>query len=293
MNYKISIIIPTYKRATMLKRAVESCLNQSYKNIEVIVVDDNNPNSDYRKETSELMKSFAEDDRVKYVLMKKNSGGVQARNKGISEAIGEYIAFLDDDDYFLDGKIEKQLKYMLDNKLDACFTASETYDETKQKIVKVKRYKNFNNYDDLMKFHMVEMIVSTQTFMIKKSVLLSVKCFSEVPAGQEFYLMYKIIKKGFKVGYLDEVKSRICIHSGERITTGKKKIEAEKFLYNLKKSYFNQLNFSQKQRVKYIYKYNIWSKYKSSCSFKQYIWLLYIIISHPIIVMKRLVKHNG
>ena len=98
--------------------------------------------------------------------------------------------------------------------------------------------------------------------------------------------------KSQPVGYLDEILTRLCIHSGERITTGKNKIAAEKFLYDLKKKHFDILNYSQKQKIKYIYKYNIWQRYKSSHSYKQYLWLLYIIISHPLIVFRKAIK-NG
>lgn len=283
----ISIIIPTYKRAEMLSRAIESCLNQTYKNIEIIIVDDNNPNTEFRKSTSEFMKKYKNNEKVKYVKMPSNGGGAKARNFGIEKSKGKYIAFLDDDDYFLENKLEHQLKYMKENELDACFTGSQTYDENSNTIVKNKRYKNFDEYDDILKFHLVEMIVSTQTFMFKKEVLEKVNGFSLVPAGQEYYLMYKVINNGFKVGYLDEILTVICVHNGERITTSKKKIEAEKFLYNLKKEHFNILSFEEKRKIKYIYKYNIWKKYKSSKSYKQYIWLIYLIISHPILLIKK------
>ena len=238
------------------------------------------------------MNKYKNNKKIKYVKMDKNMGGAEARNKGIKCSTGNYIAFLDDDDYFLKDKLKKQLKFMKDNNLDASFTACETYDETKQKIVKIKRYTKFNDYDDILKFHLVEMIVGTQTFMYKKEVLEKIQGFSNVKAGQEYYLMYKTIINGFKVGYLDEILTRLCIHSGERITTNSNKIKAEKFLYDLKKKHFNILNYSQRQKVKYIYKYNVWNKYKSAKSYKQYIWLLYIIASHPIIVLRRLIK-NG
>lgn len=292
MSHLISIVIPTYKRSLMLERAINSCLNQSYKNIEIIVVDDNNPNTSERKNTSLFMQKYKNNKKVRYIKMKENKGGALARNEGIKACNGEYIAFLDDDDYFLDNKLKKQLKFMLDNDLDASFTACETYDETKNKLVKIKRYKNYDKYDDILKFHLVEMIVGTQTFMYKKDVLEKIEGFSVVPAGQEYYLMYKTIINGFKVGYLDEILTRLCIHSGERITTGKGKIKAEKFLYELKKKHFNILNYSQRQKVKYIYKYNVWSKYKASSSKKQYIWLFYILISHPIIIFKKVIN-NG
>jgi len=290
MKDLISIIIPTYKRSEMLSRAIESCLNQSYKNIEIVIVDDNSPDTEYRKATSKFMSQYKNNDKIKYVKMPQNGGGAKARNYGIENSKGSYIAFLDDDDYFLEDKLKLQIEYMKKNKLDACFTGSQTLDETKNAVVKNKRYKNFNEYDDMLKFHLVEMIVSTQTFMFKREVLEKVEGFSLVPAGQEYYLMYKVITNGFKVGYLDEILTVICIHSGERITTGKKKIEAEKFLYDLKKKHFDILDFNQKRKIKYIYKYNIWQKYKSSNSYKQYIWLLYIIISHPLLLIKKKIE---
>jgi len=292
MKDLISIIIPTYKRSEMLDRAINSALNQSYENIEIIVVDDNNPDTDYRKNTEKFMQKYNKNKKIKYLKLHSNMGGALARNEGIKIAKGKYIAFLDDDDYFLDDKLKNQLEFMKKNDLDACFTGCETYDETKNRLVKSKRYNNFKNYDDVLKFHLVEMIVGTQTFMFKKEALEEVEGFSKLAAGQEFYLMYKIITSGFKVGYLDEILTRICIHSGERITTSKGKLEGEKFLYNLKKQHFDILNYSEKRMVKYIYKRNIWEKYKSSNSYKQYFWLCYLLVSHPIIILRRKVK-NG
>ncbi|MBQ1812895.1 MAG: glycosyltransferase family 2 protein [Bacilli bacterium] len=292
MKDLISVIIPTYKRSEMLERAINSVLNQSYANIEIIVVDDNNPDSEYRKSTAKFMEKYKNNKKIRYVKMKQNGGGALARNEGISQAKGSYVAFLDDDDYFLDDKLRKQIEFMKKNNLDASFTACETYDETQNKLVKVKRYNNFNQYDDVLKFHLVEMIVGTQTFMYKKEVLDKIDGFSKVPAGQEFYLMYKTIKNGFKVGYLDEILTRLCIHSGERITTGKGKIKAEKFLYNVKKEHFDILTYTQRRKVKYIYKYNIWQRYKSSNSYKQYLWLFYILLSHPIIILKKVFKYG-
>lgn len=288
MKELISIIIPTYKRSEMLSRAIESCLNQSYENIEIIVVDDNNPDTEYRKATSKFMSKYKDNKKIRYIKMPKNGGGAASRNYGIENAKGNYIAFLDDDDYFLEDKLKHQIEYMIKNNLDACFTGSQTFDEVKNVVVKNKRYTNFDKYDDMLKFHLVEMIVSTQTFMFKKEVLEKVNGFTIVPAGQEYYLMYKVITNGFKVGYLDEILTVICIHSGERITTSKNKIKAEKFLYDLKKKHFDILNFNEKQKVKYIYKYNVWQKYKSGNSFKQYLWLFYIVCTHPVMLFKKL-----
>lgn len=100
----VSVIIPTYKRPNMLGRAIDSVLGQSYTNIEVVVVDDNSDGDKYRLETIQYMERYANDYRVKYIKHKTNQNGSAARNTGIQNSVGEYIAFLDDDDYFL--KIE-------------------------------------------------------------------------------------------------------------------------------------------------------------------------------------------
>ena len=287
MKDLVSIIIPTYKRPGMLDRAIKSCLDQTYKNIEILVVDDNNPNSDGRKETTLFMKKYEDNKHIRYIKRKQNGGGAEARNEGIRCATGKYIVFLDDDDYFFKDKIEKQLKFMKKYDYDASFTGVETYDETKNKLIKVKKHNNFEKYDNVLVYHLVEMIVSPQTFMYKKSVLDAINGFDNVGAGQEYHLMYKTIINNYKVGCMHDVLTRICIHSGDRITTGKNKLKAEKDLYLLKKKHFNLLTYSQKRQVKYIYRYNIWNKYKASGSMKQYLLLLQIIICHPILLFKR------
>ncbi len=100
----ISIIIPTYNRAQLLKRAIESLLKQTYQGFEIIVVDDASTDS-----TAEVVTGF-DDGRIRYLRHSRNQGPSAARNTGIKVAKGEYIAFLDDDDEYKESKIEKQLK---------------------------------------------------------------------------------------------------------------------------------------------------------------------------------------
>lgn len=110
---KVSVIIPTYKRAEMLPRAINSVLEQSYKNIEVVVVDDNNPDTEWRKITEKLMKPYEADSRVQYIKNLKTLNGEVARNTGIRYARGEIVTFLDDDDLYDKEKVAKQVEYLL------------------------------------------------------------------------------------------------------------------------------------------------------------------------------------
>ena len=107
-NHLVSVIIPTYKRSDMLPRAIASVLGQTYQNIQVVVVDDNNPDTEWRETTSKKMEAYADDSRVKYVCHEQNMNGSVARNTGIHESDGDIVCFLDDDDWFLPTKIEKQ-----------------------------------------------------------------------------------------------------------------------------------------------------------------------------------------
>lgn len=105
----VSVIIPTYKRADKLLRAVNSVCNQTYRKIEVLVVNDNENDDDYTRALVELMSKIT-DTRVRLVFQEKHINGAAARNAGIRIAQGEFIAFLDDDDYWDATKIEKQIK---------------------------------------------------------------------------------------------------------------------------------------------------------------------------------------
>ena len=99
----VSVIIPTYNRAHFIGRAIESVLNQTYQNFEIIVIDGNSKDN-----TEEVVKRF-DDERIRYLRYETNRGGAVARNSGIKEAQAEYIGFLDDDDEWLPEKLEKQM----------------------------------------------------------------------------------------------------------------------------------------------------------------------------------------
>lgn len=107
----ISIIIPTYGPPLGLKSAIDSILNQTCSDWELIIVDDNDPNTEARKETEHLLHTY-NDGLIKYLQHPHNKNGAAARNTGISEAKGKYIAFLDSDDEYLPERLEKCLAVM-------------------------------------------------------------------------------------------------------------------------------------------------------------------------------------
>ncbi len=107
----VSIIIPTYKGHSTLPRAIHSVLTQSYDKFEIIVVDDNDPESESRLLTEKVIQGFS-DKRIKYIRHKKNSNGAVARNTGLKNSRGEFIAFLDDDDIYLKDRLSKSVELL-------------------------------------------------------------------------------------------------------------------------------------------------------------------------------------
>ena len=120
----VSVIIPTYGRSAYLPRCVCSVLEQSYSAVEIFVVDDNNPDTEARRETEKAMEQFADNPKVHYLRHDKNRNGSAARNTGLRAASGKYVAFLDDDDMFVREKIEKCVARMesLDDSYGMCYS---------------------------------------------------------------------------------------------------------------------------------------------------------------------------
>ena len=106
----VSVIIPTYNRSNVILNSVNSVLNQTYKDLEVIVVDDCSDD-----ETEIVLKSI-KDQRLRYIKHEKNMGACAARNTGIDLAKGEFIAFHDSDDICRKERIEHELKALIEKK---------------------------------------------------------------------------------------------------------------------------------------------------------------------------------
>ncbi len=109
-NPLVSVIIPTFNRCQVLKRAILSVVNQDYKNLEIVIVNDASVDP-----TSDIIKSIS-DPRIKYIINERNKGLAATRNTGIRNSRGEYITFLDDDDEWANEKISLQLEVFRNNK---------------------------------------------------------------------------------------------------------------------------------------------------------------------------------
>ena len=128
----VSIITPSYNTANFIGETIESVLNQTYANWEMIIVDDCSKDN-----TDEVVKPYLKDKRIKYLKNKKNSGAAISRNRALREAKGQYIAFLDSDDLWEKDKLKKQIKFMEDNNYYFTYTNYETIDEESNSLNKI------------------------------------------------------------------------------------------------------------------------------------------------------------
>lgn len=143
MSDLISIITPTYNCGKFIGETIESVINQTYKNWEMIIVDDCSKDN-----TKDIVNKYAQnDERIKYHLLETNSGAAIARTKAMELAKGNYMAFLDSDDLWVENKLEKQLKFMKENNFNFVCTEYEQIDEQSNplgKIIKVRDKANYN-----------------------------------------------------------------------------------------------------------------------------------------------------
>lgn len=106
MNPKVSVIIPTYNRANLLPRAIKSVLNQTFKDFELIIIDDGSTDN-----TKQIVEDFQKrESKIKYVWQENSGGPANSVNSGLKIARGEYVALLENDDEWLPEKLEKQLE---------------------------------------------------------------------------------------------------------------------------------------------------------------------------------------
>ena len=247
----VSIIVATYRRDDSLKFAIQSLMNQSYKNIEVIIIDDNADNY-WNKKVENVYNEFKSDKRLRYIKNDGNLGSAKTRNVGIYSSKGEYVSFLDDDDIYLPKKIENQVNKMIKMNADYSITNLTLYYENEEAVVEVRNRDFLIDCDpkDLLKLHLMYHLTGTDTMMFKRDYLVKIGGFDPIDVGDEFYLMHKAILANGKFLYIPESNVNAYIHRGEGgLSSGKGKIDGENKLFRFKEDYFDILS---KKDVKFI-----------------------------------------
>ncbi len=268
MSELVSIILPTFKRPDKLKRAINSVLNQTYLHWELVVIDDNHPKSEARKQTELYMQQYKQDARIIYIQNKENLGGALSRNEGIKKANGFFITFLDDDDEYLPEKIEKQVNLFnssKQNNLGIVYCLSKKINQNGKtlsySIVKAK--------GDALKKHLIRNITPCPTILTKKMILEEVEGFRDLINGQEYDLTLKILSKGYHIDFVNEILVIFHLHDSERISTSSNMIKGLEELYELKRPYLNLLSKKEKRELHLLYYLNKYRVYLSQKNTKK------------------------
>lgn len=251
----VSVVVATYRREKELKRALESLFGQTYQNLEILVIDDNH-DPDWNRKISQLVEEEAAGSGrvIRYLQNRKKMGSAASRNRGIQEARGEYITFLDDDDEYLPDKVKAQVCQMIQENADFSITDLALYGENGKLVERRKReyleYMDWTDTKRLLATHLMYHMTGTDTLMFRKDYLQMIGGYPPIDVGDEFYLMIEAIRKGGKGVYLKGFLVKALVHTTtEGLSSREKKIDGENTLYAFKQKYFQQL---PPEAVKYI-----------------------------------------
>lgn len=185
----VSVVMPLYNAEKFVKKAIDSVLNQTYKNFELIIVDDCSSDG-----SLEIVKKLANNnEEIKIISNKENSGVSKTRNKGILEANGEYIALLDSDDIWTEEKLEKQVALLLNNEAQIVYCSYGFINENDQPIKKPFIVPEKTNFHKML----TKSVISCSTALIKTDLLKN-NLFDEKYYHEDYVLWMTLLSDGAK-----------------------------------------------------------------------------------------------
>jgi len=221
---KVSVIIPLYNGSRFITEAVESVLNQTYQEFELIIVDDGSTDN-----SKEIVRKYVTDRRVRLIEHSCNKGIPKTKNTGLTIAKGKYIAFLDQDDIWTQSKLELQLgRFESESKDIGVVCTGMVFTDNEMKSKRIFRGFDDRNQKELLKNLYLSSINSSSIMMIKQKCFLRVGTFNENLVGWDDYEMLMRIAAQFQVKYVRRslVKKRIHPRNVQRLPAVRS--EAEK-----------------------------------------------------------------
>ena len=209
MNKKVSVIIPVYNCENYIKQCIYSVINQTYKNLEIIIINDGSTDK-----SMEFINRL-NDERIIVINLENNKGVGYSRNQGIDRATGDYICFIDSDDVWIEDKIEKQVKYISENNYEFIYS-DYIYMNTEE-------LKNIDDYKRVIvpKEINYEQAIKNTTIFISTVMLDAKKVKKEdmympnMSIGQDTAVWWHILKSGIIAHGINEVMAgyRVSIKS--------------------------------------------------------------------------------
>ncbi len=192
----VSVVIPVFNREGFIYQSVLSVLNQTYKNLELLIIDDASSDDTYFS-----IFHLIDNRKVCYYLLNENRGVSFARNYGVKKAKGEFIAFLDSDDLWLPEKLEKQIKYMSENNFKICQT-DEIWIRNNRFVNPKAKHKKIEG--DIFLKSLQLCIVSPSAVVIHREIFQNIGTFDENMLACEDYDLWLRVSLKYKVGLLNE-----------------------------------------------------------------------------------------
>ena len=213
MDPKISVVIPTYNRNEILKRAINSILSQTFQDWELIVVDDCSTDS-----TFEVVNSLSLNDRrIRYHKLERNSGANAARNQGIKLAKAELISFLDSDDEMHHLNLQKQHeKFSSSPELALCYTGVD-YFSGETKVSEVHQHMS-GSLEKYLFANLKGLGSSTSGFSIRKEVIEKTGGFDESMASQQDLDLLVRVARFHAIDFIEDSNTKMYLNSGNRIS---------------------------------------------------------------------------
>ena len=204
-NERVSVIIPVYKVERFIEQTILSVVTQNYPDIEVVLVDDCTPDG-----SATIIKRLQEKyPNIMYHKLEKNSGAAVARNKALDMATGRYVAFLDGDDIWAEGTLEKQMAFIKKHHAAISCTAMDTVDEMGNAIGSVRNVREKISY----RFLLHNTMVATSTTIVDRNQT----GYFQMPlrrGGQDYATWLMLMRNGTLCWGLDEVLSHYRVVSG-------------------------------------------------------------------------------
>jgi len=235
MNSLVTIIMPTYNRSRTIDRAMKSILNQTYKNFELIIIDDGSKDN-----TVEKIKKY-DDNRIKLIELETNMGANYARNQGLQKAKGKYITFQDSDDEALKNKISDSIKFLEDNECDIIFCNVSVFNKNKYKSLIKEQINDKQIFEKLLWGN----YISLEAIFAKKYVFDDIKFDDELTRFQDWDLLLRIAQK-YKIKHFNKSLELVYVQNDSITRNNKKGIDS---LIRILDKYKNLFNKKQEAKI--------------------------------------------
>lgn len=275
----VSIIIPTYKRAEMLPRAISSVLEQTYQNIEVLVVSDNEPDDEYTAKARETVELF-KDRRVRLITQERHINGAVARNVGIKASKGDYISFLDDDDYIDANKIERQVEVLskLDDTWGGVCCRFKAYKHGKL-IEVAPPFKSGYVYKEVL---MRQIKTQTNSLLLRRDALFDAGLFDEkLLRNQDVQLLVDFTYK-YKLYFMDELLNNLDYDDNMNRPDPQKVIKVKQAFFQSVQNVISQLSPLERYRLKVLTRFDIGALYIMNKQYAKGIGMCLGVLCSPV-----------